>query len=126
MRVLAEFFLFSGIEFWIHGLRESEFWVLKHTHASKKHTWTETQLYSCARFHIREQAGRVCKIAIQKHWYFLTLSSLYSFTVSSSNFALDSTLERTLKICLVSRGGVSIFAFIPVFFFCFQFKTQLQ
>ena len=36
MRVLAEFFLFSGIEFWIHGLRESEFWVLKHTHASKK------------------------------------------------------------------------------------------
>jgi hypothetical protein len=44
MSVLAEFFLFSGIEFWIHGLRESEFWVLKHTHASKKHTWTDTQL----------------------------------------------------------------------------------
>ena len=39
MRVLAEFFLFSGIEFLIHGLRESEFLVLKHTHQSKKNTW---------------------------------------------------------------------------------------
>ena len=95
------------------------------THACVQKTYMDTRS-CCARFHIREQAGRVCKIAIQKHWYFLTLSSLYSFTVSSSNFALDSTLERTLKICLVSRGGVSIFAFIPVFFFCFQFKTQLQ
>ena len=40
----AKFFLFLGIEFWIHGLRESEFLVLKHTHASKKNTWNQTHL----------------------------------------------------------------------------------
>ena len=118
-RILSVFG-YRVLDTWFEGKR-----VLGNTRMRPKNIHGLTRS-CCARFHIREQAGRVCKIAIQKHWYFLTLSSLYSFTVSSSNFALDSTLERTLKICVVSREGVSIFAFIPVFFFCFQFKTQLQ
>ena len=63
------------------------------THACVQKKYMDTHAVVAPAFTFANKS-KVCKIAIQKHWYFLTLSSLYSFTVSSSNFALDSTLER--------------------------------
>ena len=94
------------------------------THACVQKTYMDAHAVVAPAFTYANKLEGFARLPYKKHWYFLTLSSLYSFTVSSSNFALDSTLERTLKICLVSRGGVSLFAFIPVFFLFSVFNLK--